>query len=37
MELSEIVQNLFDKLQDGKHFPKKHWLIADSFYVCNKK
>ncbi len=36
-ELSEIVQNLFDKLQDGKQFPQKHWLIADSFLVCNDK
>lgn len=36
-ELSEIVQNLFDKLQDGKQFPQKHWLIADSFLVSKDK
>ena len=36
-ELSEIVQNLFDKLQAGKQFPQKHWLIADSFLVSKDK
>jgi len=35
IELFEIIQGLFNSLQKSKQFPKRHWLIADSFY--NKK